>query len=409
MLDYELRDLCPTAHLEPVGKAVARAERGEALNDSGSVGMIDLFCGTTGFSSGFSKFRADYKLVGAVDHDVDAAATAKSNHPEAHVVSGDILQVSPRSFGKKLPNVDVGLIVGGPPCQGFSSLRPFRSSDYDDPRNSLFEQFASFVAYFRPKVFVLENVVGLLTHKNGKTANSLIECFSGLGYACDWRIVNAANFGVPQKRERFILIGSSIDAVPSFPDPTHSFDGRVIGYRDRSKMIYAAEGLPPAVTVMNAFGDLPPVKSGQAASHYILPPQNGYQRARRLSSQKLTLHEAPRHSSKILEIIRHSGRNISSIPPHLITSGFSSSYSRLDGNAPANTMTVKFQSAASSRCIHPVQDRALTLREGARLQSFDDDFVFAGSATSIASQIGNAVPPLLGTAIAKAISPLLDL
>ena len=170
-------------------------------------------------------------------------------------------------------------------------------------------------------------------------------------------------------------------------------------------MMGARDGLPAAITVMEAFDDLPAVASGQSAYEYSVPPLNAYQAARRAMSPKLTFHEAPRHSEKILEIIRHSGRSISSIPPHLITSGFSSSYSRLDGDAPANTMTVKFQSAASSRCIHPVQDRALTLREGARLQSFDDNFIFAGSATSIASQIGNAVPPLLGAAIADAVSP----
>jgi DNA (cytosine-5)-methyltransferase 1 len=379
----------------------------KAVGSSHSIGIIDLFCGTSGFSTGFTKLHPNYELVGAVDLNVDAASTAKQNHPDAFVLNGDLLQVSPRQFGKMLPSADVGLIVGGPPCQGFSSLRPFRSSDYDDPRNSLFEQFASFVSYFRPRVFVLENVVGILTHKDGGTVNALTECFSDLGYACDWRILNAANYGVPQKRERFVLIGSNTGASPSFPEPTHSFQGRVIGYRDRSRMVYTADELPAAVTVAEAFGDLPPVARGQSATDYILPPLNDYQSARRASASKLTLHEAPKHSDKILEIIRHSGQSISSIPRHLITSGFSSSYSRLDGDKPANTMTVKFQSAASSRCIHPTQDRALTLREGARLQSFDDDFVFAGSATSVASQIGNAVPPLLGAAIAESVSRLM--
>ena len=394
--------------LSDIGSGAGHGDAPFATDAGGGrvVGIIDLFCGTTGFSTGFSKYHSNYKLIGAVDLNADAAATAKQNHPDACVLNSDLSGLSPRQFAKMLPSAEVGLIIGGPPCQGFSSLRPFRSSDFEDPRNSLFEQFAAFVAYFRPAVFVLENVVGILTHKGGTTVNTLIECFSSLGYVCEWRIVNAANYGVPQKRERFILIGSSTGVLPSFPKPTHSFSGRVIGYRDRSKMVHAEQGLPAATTVDEAFGDLPPVRSGEAASKYILPPSNDYQAARRASSSNLTLHEAPRHSQKILEIIRHAGRNISSIPPHLISSGFSSSYSRLDGHAPANTMTVKFQSAASSRCIHPTQDRALTLREGARLQSFDDQFVFAGTTTSIASQIGNAVPPLLGTAIAKSISHL---
>jgi DNA (cytosine-5)-methyltransferase 1 len=403
MLDSVKSDGQKIAELSDSGHAMAKS----AVR-SHSIGIIDLFCGTTGFSTGFSNYHANYKLVGAVDFNADAAETAKRNHPDANVLNSDLSRLTPRQFGKMLPTAEIGLIVGGPPCQGFSSLRPFRSSDFDDPRNSLFEQFAAFVAYFRPAVFVLENVVGILTHKGGSTVSVLVECFSSLGYACDWRIVNAANYGVPQKRERFVLIGSNRGIPPSFPRPTHSFNGRVIGYRDRAKMVHAAEGLPAATTVEEAFGDLPPVASGERAFDYTLPPLNHYQAARRAASPQLTLHEAPRHSQKILEIIRHSGRNISSIPPDLITSGFSSSYSRLDGHAPANTMTVKFQSAASSRCIHPTQDRALTLREGARLQGFDDHFLFAGSATSIASQIGNAVPPLLGAAIAESVSHLIE-
>jgi DNA (cytosine-5)-methyltransferase 1 len=119
------------------------------------------------------------------------------------------------------------------------------------------------------------------------------------------------------------------------------------------------------------------------------------------------MHSSTIHTPKMLEIIRHSGKNISSIPPHLITSGFSSSYSRLDGDEPSVTITVNFVHPASNRCIHPEQDRALTPREGARLQSFDDIFDFAGNRTEIVKQIGNAVPPLLGKAIAESISAML--
>lgn len=377
------------------------------VNTSRPIAIIDLFCGTSGFSTGFSKADPNFQLLGAVDRDADAVATARRNHPDAHVLNGDLLQLSPRKFGKLLPSADIDLIVGGPPCQGFSSLRPFRSADFDDPRNSLFEQYASFVAYFRPKAFVLENVVGILTHREGRTIETLLGCFSDLGYTCDWRILNAANFGVPQKRERFILIGGRNGTPPTFPDPTHAFEGRVVGYKDRARMIRAAAGLPPAITVTDAIGDLPPVASGEAASDYLHPPLTDYQAARRASSPALSFHVAPNHSKKVQEIIRHSGKSISSIPRHLVTSGFSSSYSRLDGSAPANTLTVKFQSAASSRCIHPTQNRALTIREGARLQGFDDAFAFAGPATSISSQIGNAVPPLLGTAIAASVLRLI--
>ena len=115
------------------------------------------------------------------------------------------------------------------------------------------------------------------------------------------------------------------------------------------------------------------------------------------------MHEATRHSDRMLEIIRHSGSSISCIPPHLITSGFSTCYSRLEANEPANTITVNFVHPASNKCIHPIQNRALTPREGARLQGFDDDFVFCGNRAQIVKQIGNAVPPLIGEAIAPSI------
>ena len=159
---------------------------------------------------------------------------------------------------------------------------------------------------------------------------------------------------------------------------------------------------------MDAIGDLPPVPSGGGCDHYITEPQNEYQRARRNGATELTLHSATNHSAKMLEIIRHSGANIDSIPPHLITSGFSSSYSRLSGSEPSTTITVNFVHPASNKCIHPVQDRALTPREGARLQSFDDTFQFRGARTQFIKQIGNAVPPLLGTAIAKTVANILS-
>jgi DNA (cytosine-5)-methyltransferase 1 len=169
------------------------------------------------------------------------------------------------------------------------------------------------------------------------------------------------------------------------------------------------DDLPPALTVADAINDLPPVASGKEITCYTLPPRNDYQRERRSEATSLSMHASTRHTPKMLEIIRHSGPNISSVPAHLITSGFSSCYSRLEADEPAPTITVNFVHPASNKCIHPTQDRALTVREGARLQSFDDTFLFAGKNRSlIAKQIGNAVPPLLGRAIAAALANVLD-
>lgn len=377
--------------------------------------VFDLFCGTGGFSKGFENSRnANYAVVFGVDILPKSVETFRLNHPMAFGLQQDIrvIRLQELLMKLRLKKGELGLIVGGPPCQGFSSIRPFRSSNCDDPRNSLFEQFANFVNFFRPRAFVLENVIGLATHKEGETIGRMHECFQAIGYDCDWKILNAAHYGVPQRRERLIFIGVEKGAKIAFPEPTHISNGSTIGFRNRAKMIIPHDNdlfapknaFRPAVTVMEAIGDLPRIKSGQNESRYTLKPTTDYQRERRERSKELTLHYSTAHTPKMLEIIKHSGPNISCIPSKLITSGFSSCYSRLDGDMPSVTITVNFVHPASNRCIHPECDRALTPREGARLQSFDDDFSFSGNRSQIVKQIGNAVPPLLGRAIGEALA-----
>lgn len=377
--------------------------------------VMDLFCGTGGFSKGFED-AGPFEVVHGIDVLPVATQTFKANHPLAYTICDDIRKVrrSQVSDVTGLSVGDVDVIIGGPPCQGFSSIRPFRSSKDDDPRNTLFEEFASYINYFRPKVIVFENVVGLATYKQGDVISQIVETFESLGYDCDWKILNAANYGVPQKRERLILLGVQNGGHVCFPRTTHFYYGNTIGYKDHSRMaatdprsgstqsINGRDGLKPAVTVRQAIDDLPFLSAGETASNYSEAPHNGYQKMRRgdMPDDRLTLHSATRHGANMMEIIRHSGKNISCIPKELISSGFSTSYSRLNGDEPSATLTVNFVHPASNKCIHPDQDRALTPREGARLQSFDDDFVFVGSRTQIVKQIGNAVPPLLGKAIA---------
>ena len=372
----------------------------------GKIHFADLFCGTGGFSKGFTNYSDSFELVFAVDLLQIAAKTTIKNHKDTFVVNDDIRKSKPLEIKNHLrisKQRKLDLIIGGPPCQGFSSIRPFRSSDDEDPRNSLFEEFARYINCFRPKMFVLENVVGITTHAKGSFLAQMQELFLNLGYITDWRILNTANFGIPQKRERFIMIGAEKGGKICFPKPTHQFDGKTIGSKRKNKMIMLQnENAPHALTVMDAISDLPEIESGDTAEHYY-DSKTEYQRKRRKNEDKLTMHESTRHSDKMLEIIRHSGSSISSIPSHLITSGFSTCYSRLEANEPANTITVNFVHPASNKCIHPTQNRALTPREGARLQGFDDDFIFCGNRAQIVKQIGNAVPPLIGQAIASSI------
>lgn len=367
--------------------------------------ILDLFCGTGGISHGLKRYSSKFKVIGGVDLDPAACSTASANHPEGKFICDSIAAYSPKYFAEVLGNTTVDMIVGGPPCQGFSSLRPNRQTNIDDPRNQLFRHFIEYVKYFQPSVFLMENVVGLLSASHSQLLGEIIEGFRNAGYDVDWRVLNAANYGVPQKRERLILAGLKAPkrraAVIKFPPPTHYFKGRVIGTRFKDNYVVNSSSGMPALTVAEAISDLPELESGQKKSSYGSSPQNSFQSARRAnSSGMLTLHEAANHSEKMLRVIRMAGSSKTALPAGLVSSGFSSCYSRMEAHEPATTITVKFTSPASSKCIHPKQDRAITPREAARLQSFDDGFVFCGSKTDIANQLGNAVPPLLGEALA---------
>lgn len=367
--------------------------------------VLDLFCGSGGFSFGFEQ-TGRFAVTAGIDLLPDRISTYRENHPTANAIVGDITGFPVETLDGEGLSPEV--VIGGPPCQGFSSIRPFRMCTIGDPRNNLFEHFALVVATLRPRWFVLENVVGLLTHGGGRVLPSLIASFGEAGYKTDWRVVNAAHYGLPQNRERLVVVGSREGRAFEWPAPTHVVDHRSMAGKWAKRVgtmpLFSAP-LRPAVTVMDAIHDLPEIRAGESASEYradVEPTE--YERLMRNGSSSLTLHEATAHTPRMLEIIRLAGANRWALPEGLTTSGFSSCYSRLDADRPSVTLTVNFVHPASNRCIHPSQDRALTPREGARLQGFPDRFDFKGTRSQIVKQIGNAVPPLLGKVIAQALA-----
>jgi len=367
--------------------------------------IIDIFCGTGAISYGLKNYDKRFSVVGGIDIDKSACDTARANHSQGTFICNSIENFTPRKFEGVIKSDHVELVVGGPPCQGFSSLRPSRGSNIEDPRNSLYKNFLQYVRYFEPVAFLMENVIGLLSVSNGGLFNEIIQAFHRLGYQVDWRVLNAANYGVPQKRERLFVVGVNKSRVRNpvlrFPEPTHFFEGRVIGTRFKENYIVNTSRGMPALSVMSAISDLPSLKSGETKTFYATRPKNNYQKDRRRGgASAVTLHQAANHSAKMLKVIKMAGSSKGALPSGLVSSGYTSCYSKMDPSGPATTITVKFTSPASNKCIHPFQQRSISPREAARLQSFDDKFEFCGSKTDIASQIGNAVPPLLGEAFA---------
>ena len=374
---------------------------------SSTVPIVDLFCGVGGFSHGFEQ-TGHFQVSAGIDLLPDRIKTFCENHPAATGFCTDIKTLSLHTLVESGPKPEV--IIGGPPCQGFSSIRPFRTLTEKDPRNNLFEYFTLTVDALKPRWFVLENVVGLKTHRQGRTLKTIINLFEQIGYKTEWRVLNAALYGLPQRRERLILIGNSMDRSFKWPIPTHYYNGRtscLVGKCSGKEMqqlsLFEGNQLS-AVTVMEAIHDLPEIEAGESAHHYredVMPTK--YEKAMRGCEKRLTLHEATKHSPRMIEIIKQAGYNRAALPEGLTTSGFSSSYSRLEPDIPSVTLTVNFVHPSSNKCIHPYQNRALTPREGARIQGFEDSYKFLGTRSQIVKQIGNAVPPILGRVIADAL------
>lgn len=348
-----------------------------------------------GLGTGFSK--AGFNIVSANDVWEPAARTYMANHPNTKFIIKDIAQINGNTLldGTGYKKEDIDVIIGGPPCQGFSTLG---KRFIDDPRNKLFKEYVRIVNDIKPKFFVMENVAGILSMQDGKVLENILSSFKEIGYVVEKRLLNAAEYGVPQTRERTIFIGTRLNIEIKYPKKTFSLTGD--------------NGLPMAITFKEAVGDLP-LSETEEITNYITEPQNSYQRLIRGSSQKITNHKPPIHNEKAKKMMSLIPEGSSAwevdMPEELKpTSGFGNTYARLNSNQPGMTITRNFSCISSSRCIHPFVNRGLTAREAARIQSYPDDYEFYGSKTDIQIEIGNSVPPLLAEEIGKTVKNMLD-
>jgi DNA (cytosine-5)-methyltransferase 1 len=355
-----------------------------------SIKVIDLFSGVGGVALGL-KMAQGFETLLVNDVDPDMCDSFRLNFPEYNIICDSIAHLD---FKKILGRQKVDLIMGGPPCQAYSTSG---KRLLEDPRAFLYKEYFRCIDELRPKVFVYENVKGLLSMANGTLFKEITALFASLGYRIQAKILNTAQYGVPQERERVIIVGTQDGYDFQYPQPTHGPN------QDGDTRDLFQNELKPYVTLANALSDLPLIESGQAAHKYAKSPANDYQSYLRAHAADLLDHNAPKHGESLMNVIRHvpEGGLKNDIPlPHRPKSGYPNSYGRLWWNRPSTTSTRNFGTPSSARCIHPLCDRALTTREGARLQSFPDNFRFSGSRAKKNLQIGNAVPPLLAHQLA---------
>lgn len=341
---------------------------------------VDLFAGAGGLSVGLE--RAGFELVHAVEVDDDARASFANNREglEPKELTQDIRDVDNQDVTEVVGRDTVDLVAGGPPCQGFSEVV---SPDGSDDRNHLFVNFISWVNELEPKAALFENVRGMQNTADGKFFDAVEESFAEIGYDVSHRVVKASDFGVPQERHRLLVLATK---------------------QSETELPFEGFELDPVDTpgVIDGIGDLPEVGAGEEKTEYEAEPTTVIQEDLRGDNEVITHHQAANHTDDMVEMISHipDGGNRTEIPDDLQpSSGYHNSYSRLDSQEPAVAITSNMSKPSSARCIHPFQDRGLTPREGARLQTFPDSYRFEGGLVSIRQQIGNAVPPYLAEAV----------
>lgn len=371
---------------------------------------VDLFCGAGGLSAGFE--AAGFEIAYALDRDFDSCETYRLNHQGTKIDQIAIADRTPRAMARTIGDVDV--VLGGPSCQGFSTHgRRFRWHAQGDERNKLWRAMRYLVKEVRPKAFLLENVPGLVYYKDGRVGGEIVELFERIGFAVHSRILLAADYGVPQLRRRVFVVGVRQGYLFKFPEPTH-----LGGFRRDMLEKWEAErqrrGLLPHLTAWDAVGDLPAANPGAAGLAYPTGAVSSYAELMRDGSEVVFDHQAAPLWERYAGLVRHipPGGTWRDVPPHLLPDRYrgmrrtdsTNLLGRIDPRRPAYTMTTQYNNVTAGCFIHPFEDRALTVREGARIQSFPDRYRLVGSVTSRCRQVGNAVPPLLAQHLACAIA-----
>lgn len=388
----------------------------------GTLVAADLFAGAGGLSVGFQ--QAGFQIAFANDRCQEYGNTYQANHLGTHFFPGSVEHLSAKEIFRStgLSRNDVDVLIGGPPCQGFSINAPQRNTQ--DGRNHLFEHYGRLVLEgLRPKVILMENVPGLLSLDHGRFLSAIYDLLTKAGYRMAHMILCAAHYGVPQERWRLILIGTTLPGEITFPEPTHHAPVRANfgGARTLTWLPLITNGSrPPSLfdnllakhtTVKDGLSDLPPlqVEAGSEEMRYTRLPRTDYQRELRANGTVLYNHVAGKLSPQNLERVKHvpPGGSWRDIPHDLLPLGMQRArrsdhtrrYGRLDPNGLSGTVLTKCDPHWGT-FFHYDQDRTLTVREAARLQSFPDEYRFYGSRVSQYEQVGNAVPPQLAKAVA---------
>lgn len=345
------------------------------IDKSNPYTVVDLFCGAGGASYGFQ--NAGFNVILGIDHLIPALKTYQKNHENSSTILGDIKDITPEMINNAIGDTSVKVLIGGVPCQGFSLNN--RKRREDDPRNQLFYEFIRFMKILKPDVVMLENVSGMRSMKNGEVVETIkSEMISageeiGKEYNVNFKMLNAADYGVPQLRNRLIFLGGDSRFNITFPKPKFTPDN----YR----------------TVRDAIGDMPSLKPKENIREYDKEPFSEYQKLMRKDSKFLFNNQAPNHPQATVDRIKNTKPGEPMYPRY-------KQRIRLTWDNPSPTQVCggirpQFQFG------HPEDNRGLTIRERARIQSFPDIFKFTGGMVQERVQTGNAVPPLLAQAIAK--------